>query len=599
VGNSVALCLAYSGIGGTLKLADPDIFSLSNLNRVRVPLHYVGVKKVYVAAQQIYEVNPYAKLLLYPEGVTKDNLKDFLIGGARLDIVIDEMDQLKMKLFIRLAARAEKMPVLMATDNGDNGIVDVDRFDLDQRQGPFGQLPLMDLDTVIRGIDFGEPFTLTLDEKIRLSSKIVGPEGVAPRMQDSLKEVGSTIASWPQLGISAFLGGVNVAYNAKALLLGLPISSGKKYVSLDEIFLDGYLSEDAVAARKKKTGEFISYINSLEDKARMSFKKINTKDFPSKKGIAERIKFLLKYVVLAPSTHNTQPWVFHIDNNRLTIEADPDRILPVSDPMQREMYISLGAALENTLIAAGRFKLSTDVKFTERNGVCSINIDFFEGKKAYLPDLFDEIERRFTDRSLFQQRALPSRVVQMLQKLPIDEDCSLYVLTDDTIKSNLAEALASAASKTMQNELFRKELAYWIRNNFTKLSDGFSIGLPDIQSLLAPFLMHEFNLENPSEQSREAIMLHHSSGVICISTKEDTLTAWIKAGQLFERTVLQLGTLGVHHSIHAAMIEQDGARKKLASALKTTQFPQVFLRVGYSKLPIIYSPRRDVAETIR
>jgi hypothetical protein len=267
--------------------------------------------------------------------------------------------------------------------------------------------------------------------------------------------------------------------------------------------------------------------------------------------------------------------------------------------MQREMYISLGAALENTLIAAGRFKLSTDVKFTERNGVCSINIDFFEGKKAYLPDLFDEIERRFTDRSLFQQRALPSRVVQMLQKLPIDEDCSLYVLTDDTIKSNLAEALASAASKTMQNELFRKELAYWIRNNFTKLSDGFSIGLPDIQSLLAPFLMHEFNLENPSEQSREAIMLHHSSGVICISTKEDTLTAWIKAGQLFERTVLQLGTLGVHHSIHAAMIEQDGARKKLASALKTTQFPQVFLRVGYSKLPIIYSPRRDVAETIR
>jgi hypothetical protein len=263
------------------------------------------------------------------------------------------------------------------------------------------------------------------------------------------------------------------------------------------------------------------------------------------------------------------------------------------------MYISLGAALENTLIAAGRFNLSTDVKFTEKKGACTINIDFFEGKKAYLPDLFDEIERRFTDRSLFEQRALGSKIIQDLQKLSVDEDCSLQVIKDDTIKSNLAEVLASAASKTMQNNLFRKELAYWIRNNFTKLSDGFSIGLPDIQSLLAPFLMHEFNLENPSEQNREAMMLHHSSGVICISTKEDAITAWIKAGQLFERTVLQLGALGVHHSIHAAMIEQDEARKKLASGLKTTQFPQVFLRVGYSTLPVIHSPRRDVAETIR
>ncbi len=599
VGNSVALCLAYSGIGGTLKLADPDVFSVSNLNRVRVPLHYVGLKKVYVAAQQIYEVNPYAKLVLYPEGVTKDTIKDFLIGSAKLDIVIDEMDQLKMKLFIRLAARAIKMPVLMATDNGDNGIIDVDRFDLDQKQGPFGQLPMMDLDTVIRGIDFGESFNLTLDEKIRLSSKIVGPEGVAPRMQDSLKEVGSTIASWPQLGISAFLGGVNAAYNAKALLLGMPISSGKKYVSLDEIFLDGYMNEDSVKKRKEKTNEFIQYINSLEAKVSHPAKRIDVHDFPVKKSISAKIQFLLEYAILAPSTHNTQPWIFHIDAHSLFITPDPERILPVSDPTKREMYISLGAALENVLIAAGRFDLSTNVSFIEKNGDCMIRVDFDNKKVSYLPELFNQIEMRFTDRSFFAAHKIQPSVLAEIRKLSIDSQCSLYFVDDEKSKGALAKELASASRNIMKNAAFRKELAFWIRNNFTKLHDGFSIGLPDIQSLLAPFLMHEFNLESPTEESREALMLRHSSGIVVIATKTDVVSDWIKAGQLYERVVLLLGTRGVHHSIHAAMIEENNARKTLATMLGTLEKPQVFLRIGYSKMPITHSPRRNVKETLR
>lgn len=41
-------------------------------------------------------------------------------------------------------------------------------------------------------------------------------------------------------------------------------------------------------------------------------------DFPSSGTIEEQIRFLLNYGVLAPSIHNTQPWIFEIKNNELT-----------------------------------------------------------------------------------------------------------------------------------------------------------------------------------------------------------------------------------------------------------------------------------------
>jgi nitroreductase len=34
--------------------------------------------------------------------------------------------------------------------------------------------------------------------------------------------------------------------------------------------------------------------------------------FPEQSSPAEKLKFLLQYAVLAPSSHNTQPWLFRI-----------------------------------------------------------------------------------------------------------------------------------------------------------------------------------------------------------------------------------------------------------------------------------------------
>jgi len=37
---------------------------------------------------------------------------------------------------------------------------------------------------------------------------------------------------------------------------------------------------------------------------------INEQDFPRGEDSTEKLKFLIRYAILAPSSHNTQPWKF-------------------------------------------------------------------------------------------------------------------------------------------------------------------------------------------------------------------------------------------------------------------------------------------------
>jgi hypothetical protein len=67
-----------------------------------------------------------------------------------------------------------------------------------------------------------------------------------------------------------------------------------------------------------------------------------------------RLRFALNYAVLAPSSHNSQPWRFIVDGDTVMLCADRTRALSVVDPFDRELVISCGAALFNYIAALGR-----------------------------------------------------------------------------------------------------------------------------------------------------------------------------------------------------------------------------------------------------
>jgi hypothetical protein len=61
---------------------------------------------------------------------------------------------------------------------------------------------------------------------------------------------------------------------------------------------------------------------------------------------------LVAATILAANPHNSQPWVFRVSPNRIDLFADPVRNIGAADPLRREMYVGLGAALENLMLAA-------------------------------------------------------------------------------------------------------------------------------------------------------------------------------------------------------------------------------------------------------
>jgi hypothetical protein len=124
-----------------VKLADPDRVELTNFNRAeRVSLrHYVGsrsrrrdlrdssqtprVSKAQYLAYEQQLVDPYLEVYVYDEGLTPNNISRFLLGDNQgepaIDILVEEMDNLELKIMARERARQHRIDVLMVSDFGN------------------------------------------------------------------------------------------------------------------------------------------------------------------------------------------------------------------------------------------------------------------------------------------------------------------------------------------------------------------------------------------------------------------------------------------------------------------------------------------------
>lgn len=228
IGSHAAYTLSMMGGGKLLKLADPDTLSASNLNRVRYDFTQVGEKKTLLSAKGILRINPYTDIYLYSKGINSDNILKFLLGPPKIDVLIEEVDDIRLKFELRFLAKKNKIPVIMATDNGDNVIVDVERYDLDKN---------LDIFNGLVGEITQESLNDIPDEVLNaLIGNIVGADYVTNRVLESLVEVGKTLYSWPQLGDAANLSGSVIVYLIKAIALNQPLKSGKYAVNLDKVF---------------------------------------------------------------------------------------------------------------------------------------------------------------------------------------------------------------------------------------------------------------------------------------------------------------------------------------------------------------------------
>ncbi|MBX4199986.1 ThiF family adenylyltransferase [Candidatus Parcubacteria bacterium] len=245
VGSNIAYALVLQGGPKRMKLADMDKLALSNTNRILSGAENLGILKVDMASRLIYQINPYAEVETFPEGLQENNIDKFFDG---LDIMIDELDSFPIKYLIREQCKKHGIALLQAADNGDNGVVDIERYDIDPNTPFFhGRLGEVTLE-MFKNLDkFGIGKTIT---------QLVGPENVTERMQGSLLETGKTIVSWPQLGGAALLNGAAVAYGVRKVLNNQPLESNRSLVNMDSMLDPTYHNSDQVSRRAEITENF-------------------------------------------------------------------------------------------------------------------------------------------------------------------------------------------------------------------------------------------------------------------------------------------------------------------------------------------------------
>ncbi len=250
-GSSVLNAIVLSGGAQMMRIADPDTLAIVNLNRLMESVCNLTSKKAVNAARRIYELNPFQDLTIFSEGLNRSNMAIFFgTGNQQLDLFVEEMDDIKLKIEARFKARELKIPVIMASDNGDNIIIDVERFDLEPKRALFhGSVA----ESVLKNI----PDQPSMIQKVRLADKIVGPN-VTPRMQYSLTMVGAKLPNWPQLGNAVTLTGASLSYIARRILTGLAMPSGRYEVNLDSLIDPLYHTKGAKTKRLQMKEDFIS-----------------------------------------------------------------------------------------------------------------------------------------------------------------------------------------------------------------------------------------------------------------------------------------------------------------------------------------------------
>lgn len=111
-GGFQAQVLARLGVGA-FRIADPDTFELTNINRqIGASLSTMGHKKVTVIDHMIRDINPEVSVDIFPDGLSRANMTAFLSG---CDLVIDGIDYFEMDLKFLLFEECRKLGITVLT----------------------------------------------------------------------------------------------------------------------------------------------------------------------------------------------------------------------------------------------------------------------------------------------------------------------------------------------------------------------------------------------------------------------------------------------------------------------------------------------------
>jgi len=298
---------------------------------------------------------------------------------------------------------------------------------------------------------------------------------------------------------------------------------------------------------------------------------------------AEMIE-LVRYATLAPNGHNTQPWKFAIKESAIEIHPDLTRHLPAVDPNERELWISLGCALENLLISARATGYEPEVTYPDAADFIRIDLT------TNLPQsgtLFDAIPLRQNTRSEYDGQPIKSADLDELQTVSLEPGVALHFVTAPADIENVLEYVNQGNLIQYADQVFVDELIHWLRFNkkeaLASLDGLYSVcsGNPEVPGWLGQMVVA--GTKPQGQADADAKKLRSSPGAVVVVSESEDKTAWVRTGQVYERLALKMTSLNIKSAFLNQPIEVSEVRSQFQNAMGLgSALPQLLVRFGYA-----------------
>lgn len=326
-------------------------------------------------------------------------------------------------------------------------------------------------------------------------------------------------------------------------------------------------------------------------------------EFPIEGTPAEQLCAAARRATLAPSSHNTQPWLFRVSGSTLDLYADRSRAQPIVDPEQRELTISCGAALYIIRLTLARFghdsrcRLQPDPR--DPDLLARVTLDGLLDPDLRRQRLYDAVSTRRTNRHPFDSRPIPRQVIARAVAAVEAQGARIEMVFDQPLREDIAQLVADADRVQMADAPFRHELARSIHSNRSHKRDGMpghALGMGDFASAIGPMVVRKFD-RGEAAAKRDLALIAESSALAVLWTRSDTPRHWLRAGQALAAFLLNLQADGVSASFLNQPMQVVPLREWFRVLLACPGPPQLVLRLGYAT-EIAPTPRRDPNEVI-
>ncbi len=317
---------------------------------------------------------------------------------------------------------------------------------------------------------------------------------------------------------------------------------------------------------------------------------------------------LIPYAVRAPSGHNTQPWQFAVEQDTIRIYPDLSRRLPVVDPDDHALFISLGCALENLVVAATQQGLAARIDYfpSDEPEKC-LRVRLSKGADEDTDALFQAIPQRQSNRGTYDGRAIDDcDLARMLEANPCDSVAVRALRVGDPEIEPIIDFVREGNIAQFNDPAFVAELVSWIRFSRREVStrqDGLTaaaLGFPSVPRWLGRWIMTTL-VRPDGEAVRQDKAIRSSSLLLLFVARKNDKRHWVDVGRSFERVVLTATSLNIAHAHVNMPCEVEPIRRRLTAhlGLDAGEQPLLLIRLGYARKRLPPSPRRPIDWVIR